>query len=54
MDPTLAIVACCALGPIGLALAIFLGKTGKERDPSKLTTGAPRLKRSRPWLWPRR
>ncbi len=54
MDPTLAVVACCALGPIGLALIFLLGKTGKDGDPSKLTTGAPRQKRSWPSPWPRR
>ena len=30
MDPTLAVIACCALAPVGLGIAWLLGLAGKK------------------------
>ena len=37
MDPALAVVACCALAPVGLGVAWLLGLVGKqEKSASSL------------------
>ncbi len=37
MDPALAVVACCALAPVGLGVAWLLGLIGKqEKNASSL------------------
>ena len=41
MDPTLALIACCALAPIGVGIAVLLGRTKPKKgefQPPEPTT----------------